>query len=496
MKQKQIITWLLLAAMMLSAASCGSGEDASVSDTPTEDTTAETTAGYPYPTKDFGGYTFKILNLDEQYGCYIRVDFDEQTGETLDDAVYNRNRRVEERLNFQLDEVILTGGSAWSTGQISVCDALIQSVMADDDIYDAAYSPIYFKPSLVTDGYVLNLLDIPELHLYDEYWDAVVNEEMTAGDTLYTASGPLNFMSLDLSWALLFNQDMMDDRKMEYPYQLVRDGKWTLDKMNEYVEAGANLNGDESFAIKADGSCIYGIAAHLTSPTAFLNAADVDIYERDSSGDLKMTFGGERIYDALEKIAKMCTKSDGKAYYNNANLTDPTGYMSLFASNRALFITCELKSAMEERAMEATFGLVPMPKLDETQKSYRSYVTYSTAFLTIPKTQDDPSRTGMILDALTYESWKDVLPIYYDITVSQKGLRNEESIEMMKIVRDCRSIDFTRVYTITEQTGDNIARLVSGGTGDTGNAASIIAKGIPAAQTKLDEIVGLLAENK
>ena len=497
MLRKRSLSLILLFSLLLAAASCGGTETPVNDNTQTAaPDTAEQVAAYPYPTKDLGGRTFKVLNLDEQYGCYIRLDFDEQTGEALDDAVYNRNRRVEDMLNFRLEEVILSGGAAWSTGQIAACDALIQSVMADDDAYDAAYSPVFFKPAVVTDGYVVNLLDIPELHLYDEYWDAVVNTEMTVDGSLYTASGPLNFMALDLSWALLFNQDMMDDHKMEYPYQLVRDGKWTLDKMNEYVEAAANLNGDESFAIDADGKCVYGIAGHYTSPVAFWMAADVDLYERGKNGSLTLTYGGERLHTALEKIAKMCTTADGKIYFNNGDLSDPTGYMSIFAADRALFLTCELKSAMQERAMESTFGLVPMPKLDESQENYRSLVTYTTEFLTIPKTQDKLSDAGLILDALTYESWRDVLPVYYDITVSQKGLRNAESIEMMQILRDSRSIDFTRVFPIATDLGEALRTLVSDGAGDVSGAASVIESNKSYVEAELKKVIDAMKKNQ
>ena len=495
MKQKQFITWIFLIAMMLSTTSCGSNENASSSDILSEDTTSETTTGYPYEIKDFGGYTFKILNLDEQYGCYIRLDFDEQTGEKLDDAVYNRNRRVEDRLNFRLEEVILSGGAAWGTGQTSVCNALIQSVMADDGAYDAAYLPVYFQPSAVTDGYVMNLLDIPELHVYDEYWDTIINREMTVNDMLFTASGPLHFMTMDQSYVLLFNQDMMDKNKMEYPYQLVLDGKWTLDKMYEYVTSAVNLNGDESFAINPDGSCVYGIAGHLSSPSAMLYSADVRFYERDKGG-ISLTLESERMYSALEKIAKICTSADGNIFYNNAGLNDPTGYMSLFSSNRSLFLTCTLKSTLELRNMEATFGLVPMPKYDEAQEGYYSEVINFTEFLVIPKTQDDTSRAGIILDTLTWESYQDVLPVYYDITVSQKGLRNEDSIEMLKIVRDNRGIEFTDIFSIGDAVTSKLSTIISDGTGDTSGASSIVASGSSIVSTKLSEIITTMEENK
>ena len=279
MKNRKIISIILLSALLVSAASCGESVDSGVSDTtavPAEETTAE--AAYPHETQDFSGYTFKVMNLDKQYGCHIRLDFDEQTGEALDDAIYNRNRRVEEQLNFVLEEVIIPGGATWGTGQTGACDTLVSSVMAGDNAYDAAYVPLNFKTSIVTDGYVMNLLDIPELHLYEEYWDSVVNQEITAGDALYTASGPFNLMTLDLSWVLLFNKEVMDIQKMEYPYQLVRDGKWTLDRMYEYVSQAANLNGDESFAYSESGSSLYGIVASTSDPMAYMTAADVHLY--------------------------------------------------------------------------------------------------------------------------------------------------------------------------------------------------------------------------
>lgn len=146
--------------------------------------------------------------------------------------------------------------------------------------------------------------------------------------------------------------------------------------------------------------------------------------------------------------------------------------------------------------MESTFGLVPMPKLDESQENYRSLVTYTTEFLTIPKTQDKLSDAGLILDALTYESWRDVLPVYYDITVSQKGLRNAESIEMMQILRDSRSIDFTRVFPIATDLGEALRTLVSDGTGDVSGAASVIESNKSAVEAALQKVLEAMKKNQ
>lgn len=48
-------------------------------------------------------------------------------------------------------------------------------------------------------------------------------------------------------------------------------------------------------------------------------------------------------------------------------------------------------------------------------------------------TNQNTQQAGVILDEFSYQIYKDLMPVFYDVTVSQKGLRNEESIEMFGI---------------------------------------------------------------
>ena len=148
------------------------------------------------------------------------------------------------------------------------------------------------------------------------------------------------------------------------------------------------------------------------------------------------------------------------------------GYINMFGSDRSMFITCELKATLELRDMDSQFGLIPVPKYDEAQESYLSYMNFITCFLTIPVTQQDPARTGVILDGLSYVSSQNVLPEYYNVTVSQKGLRNENSIEMMEIINGSRGVEFSQVTGITSALH---LGLNAGFTTDNSNPASVIA---------------------
>lgn len=481
---KRSIAICLLFAIAAATLACGETEQ-TTNETDAQSTTAVVDSFYDNLDEDYDGYEFTIFNAATQFNCYIRLDFEEQTGETLDDAVYERNSLIEDKLNCVITEYQFDGGTDWGTMQQNTCSHITQMVMAGDCDYDAAYLPVSFQPGVVTGGYLTDLYTIPELQFGEEWWDNVINDSLTINGKLYTASSPLHFMSLDLAWVLLFNQDMMDELAMEYPYDLVREGKWTLDKFNEYITGVANLNGDSSFTWDSNGSAVYGIAEHTGSPTAFIYSAGNQLLERDGES-FKFVGNTERMYNTVDKLRSLFNVSSGNAYQSNAAMETQSGYLYAFSVDRALFITCELKATLELRDMNSTFGLLPLPKYDESQPDYITSVNHITAFLTIPVTQPDMSRAGTILNALTYESWKSVLPIYYDVSVSQKGLRNDDSIEMLDIVRSNRGVQFSEVFGITTELSTSIQTVVNS---NQDTIASTIAAGIPKVEENLANVL-------
>lgn len=480
-------TAITLAALLAVGTMSCSSDKPSGSQSTTEPTSSnDTTSEYDYPDEDFSGYEFTFYNADEQFNCYIRLDFEEQTGEALDDAVYNRNRRIEDRFNCKITEYQADGSTSWATSQSNMCREIAQMVMAGDNDFDAAYLPIYFQPAVVTDGYLTDLKTIPELRLGEAWWDNAFNDEIEINDCLNTASSPLNFMTLDLAWVILFNQDMMVDRALEYPYQLVRDGKWTLDTFNGYLKGTASLNGDDSFTWNGDGNAVYGIANHVSSVDAFIFSAGNKLMSRDGDS-FNFTAGTDRMYSTIDKLTSILDYASGNVYTdNNSDLKTKSGYIYAFSSNRALFITCELKASLELRSMESNFGLLPFPKYDEAQENYITYANPIACLLTIPTTNTETHRTGVIIDALTYDSYKNVMPVYYDVTVSQKGLRNEESIEMLDIVRNSRNTLFSNLYGITTDLNNTLQNdvLYAAGT-----AASTIAAAETTVQTNLENVL-------
>ena len=92
------------------------------------------------------------------------------------------------------------------------------------------------------------------------------------------------------------------------------------------------------------------------------------------------------------------------------------------------------------RDMKDDFGVVPFPKYDETQERYYTRVIDGWLHV-VPSTSADPEFTSAIMEALASETAKNVFPEYYNKLLTQKILRDEESIEMMELIRANRVMD-------------------------------------------------------
>ena len=62
------------------------------------------------------------------------------------------------------------------------------------------------------------------------------------------------------------------------------------------------------------------------------------------------------------------------------------------------------------------------------------------------KSIQDPEFVGVIAEALNAESWKRVVPAYYDISLKYKGARDEQSVAMLDLIVEGRIFDFGYVY--------------------------------------------------
>ena len=198
---------------------------------------------YPYELKDLGGYDFVVLNGEDSIweGTFRVIDFEEATGEAYSDAIFNRARRAEDDLNFTLTVVK-------TDDLFGIYNLLIKDVSSGSNYYKAAYALIGATPYPLLGSSGLNLYDIPELHLDEPWWNQSFIESATLfGNVLYSSMDYINMNSYVSLNAVYCNNDMMNILNLEVPYDLVRNGEWTYDKMYEYMEAAVTLKSDTSY---------------------------------------------------------------------------------------------------------------------------------------------------------------------------------------------------------------------------------------------------------
>lgn len=106
--------------------------------------------------------------------------------------------------------------------------------------------------------------------------------------------------------------------------------------------------------------------------------------------------------------------------------------------------------------------------------------------LGVPVTVKDLSRTGTILEALTHESYDSVLPVYYGVRLEQNGLRNEDSIEMLGIVRNNYGLESAQVLGVTSGYINQLTNMVMN---QGSNVASIATSNEETVKTKLDALL-------
>ena len=391
------------------------------------------------PDRDFEGYDFKIYSKGPVFNEWASLDIDaeEENGEPINDAVYRRNRFVEEKYNVNVMAVPSANGD--------MVAAVKKAVSAGDDIYDAAVPNMYSQATLATGGNLTDLKHVPYLDLSKKWWDQKANADLTINNKLLFTVGDLFIMDNDATWLVIFNKELIRELALENPYEIVRGGKWSFDKLLSMGKGVAkDVNGDGIM----DRSDFYGMVDQGESMTAYYLAAGEKYIKKDAS-DLPFTqMDTERSLSVIEKIFELMY--DNTMSYNYWDITGETEpyklTQAMFENNQAVFKITALQLVIRMRNMETNFGIIPMPKYELTQKDYAHYVHPTASALSIPTTNNNLERTGIILEALAAESYYTVRPAYYEISINGKFLRDEESIEMLDIILASRVYELAEMY--------------------------------------------------
>ncbi|MBQ2708929.1 MAG: hypothetical protein IJF67_11745, partial [Clostridia bacterium] len=195
----------------------------------------------------------------------------------------------------------------------------------------------------------------------------------------------------------------------------------------------------------------------------------------------------EHYLERLDKITRMLSENEG---LNNPNGTNGNGGDSdAFVEGRVLFFNETLSNIKKLRDMEQDFGILPAPKYDEAQERYYN-LGGNPYFMLVPITTEDVERTGVIIEAMAYESLGRIDTAFYDIYLQGKLMRDEDSPKMLDLIFS--TLDYFLPIARSTVNSGTTSRVWSGDLA----FASYFAEINATVQAEIDAVKTFLSEQK
>ena len=448
MKMKQKIIIFLLVFAVFTCISCNA-DTAESNNTQSTDDQTQTEPEQPKDMfevlgdRDFEGYEFRFLTLQAGINDTNRfvqeIEVEEESGDTIDDAVYLRNSMLRDRYNIKIKAIPSMNPDGDARKAIS----------AGDDAYDMVNLYKGSAMALAAEGRFMNFHDLPNVDFFAPWWSSHCVDGLGVQGKLYNMSGSILISEIDDTLAMIFNKKLATDYEVEDVYSLVKQGSWTLDKMIGITKRiSGDLNGDGAFKPKDD---LFG---YIQDPASMTNnwvfSSDLLNGDIDGDGVYNPNVDVARCQTLVDKLYDLF--ADKTSAYTGLDLYEGLNY---FEDNRIFLYAIILRNIELLRGMDIDFGVLPYPKLDENQKSYLTHVGGASPIMCIPGTNSDLDRTGYILEAMSIASYNIAVPAYYEIALKTKYSRDDNSSEMLDIILE------SRMYDMSYYAGSSLIQIIT-----------------------------------
>ncbi len=445
MNPKKILSALLAALMLLPVfTACGESAVQEKNDpqgTPADSTTVtpggETEPAETEPdvfdgleTTDMDGQTFTFLTSNWPGEAVWTVDditAEEYTGAAVNDAVYDRNLKTEERLKCVIQEHNVPGSG-------DAVNALQTSVAAADGAYQVWIARLHEYLNMAANGCIMDMKNIEGIDLSRPAWVQNSIKGLSILNHNFGVCSEITTIHKEAVSSIVFNKNLAAQYQLDDLYEVVSDGKWTLDYFAGIVEmCSRDLDGDGEMTDKDQ----WGFFYQRDTLDAFLAAGQGMICDKDENDRPRYIFDNERNIDILMNSTDIM--------YNRAicyNVMNAPGDFNIWMANKfmqdeAMFMWVRDVNIPELRTMESDFGILPNPKFNDAVDNYYSVVnSYTGAALCVPTIVDERTEKnlGLFLETMGAASLDTLSKAYYDIMLNGIVARDRESSRMLDII--------------------------------------------------------------
>lgn len=444
--KKATILLLVLAMIAASVSACGSSaetETQTATDTtmgqdttdPAKETTeleARAAISDDLPEKDFGGRNFTVLCVTDSTEKYLVAE--EQTGEGVNDAVYARNLTVDERYNAKV--ACLSGGT------YSECVTLSANTITagDGDAFDLIQFHVVSNSGNAMKGLYMNWYDIPYVDFEKPWWsDSNINDLTINGHT-FLAMGDFALTTIAGTYCMFYDKEVAVNYQLDDLYQVVKDGDWTLDYLGElcekvYVDTNGNGTAD-------DGDYFGMVSDQQSNLNTYLWSSGNQIFSQNAKGELEYSYFSEHLVDTYNACYDLVNNTTGVYTFMEHEYG-----VTQFANYNTLTCNAQLGRAVTDLVdFDHEYGIIPYPKYDKNQSEYRTMVDGYHEAMAVGKSAVDLEFIGIMTEVLCAESYKQVMPAYYDVCLKQRYASSAEDAEMIDLCVASRVFDLGYVY--------------------------------------------------
>ncbi|NLN56318.1 MAG: extracellular solute-binding protein [Clostridiales bacterium] len=456
---KKILALLLVAVMILvGLAACGKGGDEKSKDESAQSLSAEDTTGEesteseetstdPYShLRDFdlNGRDIKILVYGDFKDRYKSVEIIPQTSnpEVINTAIETRNQIVEDLLHCKITEVrvddVLTDART---------DAMV------DGQYDIIMPYMTAAATLAQEGYLYNLYDYSDIIQLDKpYWDQRANEDLSLANKLYFSTGDFSLLTFDCTHAIVFNKKLVEQNaEVENPYELLKNDKWTLDALYRNAKkVTSNTDGEEGMTFYDT----WGLFLNSGFTLSLFIGSGERLTKKDIDDLPSIAVDTERAVDVLDKIREIYNDATSTIimesyYYELGSKYKDVFYAAsvAFIENRALFRTLSIVDLNELLDYDTPYGILPTPKLDESQDEYYNIVSAICATcICIHTNVQNAEESAAFAEALAAASTDTLRKAYYENVLKGRKISDEDGEFALDIMFNNRVYEMASIY--------------------------------------------------
>ena len=418
---------LMLASALTSCAGSDEPADTTASDAAADTTVAAETEPDPLadtaPDVKYDGYKFRLYGAASDTVVFSTIYRAEEKGETVNDAIFNRNKAIEEKFDIKIVHVASPGDYMYD-----IYKEVQPIIQAGDDFCDLICAEN--MKQLYSQNALVNLRDIEAFDFSKPWWMPAA-DSLTVNDKLFTLQSAISFNMLAYARVIYMNVDLAKSNNIQVPYDKVREGKWYLDdwiKMTKDVYKDVNGNGaydwNDVYGMAMVGNqyatteC-FGIESVILNDqkTALIDNVVSNEFQTYMEKTCSWLFGGNRGFSYRKSAS---SDQNLMAMYTNGTLLSMLNFMQ----NPIKVID----------QINFEFTILPVPKLDENQEDYRVGSTGNN--FAMPTTLKDVERAGVIIEAMSRLGYIDVFPAYKDLALRGRYSSNQDCADMIDIIAD------------------------------------------------------------